>query len=125
MPSMVGNPLDNIRLLLSKKNKDHYVQQRETELQSGIDDFVPEADSPEFHQAQTQLGNQTGTYYSRDSLRGDVLSRLRARLGLEDIKHQQEMERVRAQEEGLNLRAQLTARAADRPYFSPVTTATG
>lgn len=125
MPSMVGNPLDNLRLLASKRIKDPFVQRREAEVQSGLDDLLPEVDSPELHAAQTDIGNKTGTYYSRDALRGDVLSKLRTKLGLSAIEHEQDMERVRAQEEGLNLRAKLMSRASSQPYFSPVTTATG
>lgn len=65
----------------------------------GYGDMLPGADSPELKIAQEQIAKETGMGFSRDALRGNVLDSLRKQLGLQDIEHQQTMERVTAPQE--------------------------
>jgi hypothetical protein len=97
---MAQGQYDALRALIQRKSptnltlgKDSYLNRRQNEIASGYDDLVPEASSPEFHQAQTEIGNATGTYYSPDSLRTSVMQKLRGALGVKEIEHGQAMER--------------------------------
>ena len=93
--AQVGTSTDNLRTLLRMRPPvtDPYVRRRQTEIDSGYDDMVPDADSVDAHLAQTDTFAETGWAPSRDSIRSSGLQKLRTTLRLDDRKHGQVMER--------------------------------
>lgn len=75
---MVSTPQESLRTLLRMRPPvtDSYVSRRRAEIHSGVDDLLPEADSPDFHLAQEELGGG----FSRDAIRSSALTQLRNKL---------------------------------------------
>ncbi len=101
---------------------DPYLVRRESEIHSGLDDLIPEADSPEVRDAQ----NASGGAYSRDSIRSEGMTKLRQKLNLDAREHEQEMETTGLKEQGLLERAKLLGGdSGGKPYFIPLQTGGG
>jgi hypothetical protein len=118
--------LETLLALKSPSNmtatNDPYADKRKAAIMGGSADFEPS--DLELHQAQDAMGG----VYSRDMIRDSGMQSLRRTLGLQDIKHRQDMERVTAPEmikgEYGVREAEATGRAAgDRLRFSADATA--
>ena len=86
--------LDILRRLVSPSNMTQsspWMAKRRAEIYSGMDDMLPDGDSPEYKAAQIRFGNE-GIPVSRDSMRTSDMSKLRQRLNLQRIEHEQELE---------------------------------
>lgn len=71
---------------------DPWLARRNSEIISGLDEFVPDADSAETMGTQAAMAKQ-GIGVSRDAIREDAMGKVRNLLGLGAVKHQQGMER--------------------------------
>lgn len=134
---------DGLKALLGMRSPanlsggDPYLARRRADIVSGVDDFVPDADSEDFRMAQLDAGEKrygggTVSYTpSRAGMREGAMSKLRQALGVqerdiygkiaaEEAGQRSAMDRVMLQQEGQNYRTQMqqggsTARSeADR-----------
>ena len=94
-----GNPLESLQTLLRMKsashvdaNADPFVVRRRGEMASGLDDAFDEADSPEYKLRQMEDGAQYGVSLPRADYRSSDMSKLRQKLGLDRIEHEQALE---------------------------------
>lgn len=89
------NPMGSLQTLLRMKSPTNLAaprSQNELDVLTGNDQWMPEGDSPELKVAQEGLARQTGMGFSRDALRGDILSKIKQKLGLQQIEHEQDLE---------------------------------
>ncbi len=120
--SIGTSPFENLRTLVRGRRPpvtDPYVSRRQAEIESGLDDMLPEAESPDLQAAQVDEFQRTGFAPSRDAIRSSGMAALRSKLKMDAAEHEQELERE-AQKGEYALRGQeATGRAlADRLRYS-------
>lgn len=93
-----GNQQNSLRALLGLRTPSHvqtgdpWMARRQSEIASGVDEWIPDADSPEYKYEQMEQGARTGVSLPRADARSADMSRLRQVLGLAQRKHEQELE---------------------------------
>lgn len=86
--------IQSLLRLKSPSNVQALPSKRSLDVVSGMDDFAPDPDSPELKMAQEGIARKTGMGFSREALRGDIMGKVKQVLGLQQIEHQQEMEKA-------------------------------
>ena len=94
----MANGMESLQTLLRLRTPQHvtqdpYVAQRRSDIFSGVDDMVPDADSAEAYGAQAELA-KSGVNVSRDQIRNPAIAKLRQALNMKQMEHEQAMERA-------------------------------
>lgn len=121
---MAQNPMDSLRTLLRVQTpqrvqtEDPWLARRQGEIASGLDEFIPDADSPEYKYQQMEQGARYGVSLPRADARSADMSRLKQVLGFKQLENEAEiaksvlgsqaaMDRVLAAQGGQNYRTEM------------------
>lgn len=121
---MPQNPMDSLQTLLRLRTpqnattQDPWLARRQGEIASGLDEFVPDADSPDYKFAQIEDGARYGVSLPRADYRSSDMSKLKQMLGIRRMDHEAEiaksvlgqraqMDRILAAQEGQTYRTQM------------------
>jgi hypothetical protein len=94
---MPQNPLDSLRTLLRVntpqrvQTEDPWLARRQGEIASGLDEFIPDADSPDYKFAQIEDGAKYGVSLPRADYRSSDMSRLKQVLGFKQMDNEAEI----------------------------------
>ena len=92
------NPMNSLQTLLRLKSPsqvqtgDPWLARRQSEIASGMDEILPEADSPEYKFQQIEDARRTGIALPRADYRSGDMSKLRQVLGMKQREHEQNLE---------------------------------
>jgi hypothetical protein len=92
------NPMESLQTMLRLRTPaqvqtgDPWMARRQSEIGSGLDEWLPDADSPEYKYDQMEKGQHYGVSLPRADARSADMSRLRQVLGMQGVKHQQNLE---------------------------------
>lgn len=92
------NPMEGLQTLLRLRTpqnvtaSDPWMAKRTDEITSGLDDWLPDADSPEYKYDQMEKGAHYGVSLPRADARSADMSRLRQVLGMKEQQHRQNLE---------------------------------
>ncbi len=119
MPINPSLSLTSLLRMQSPANVSGAPSRRALDVMSGADEFAPDPNSPELMAQQEQLAQTTGMGFSREALRQQALDSIRQKLGIQQIAHQQELEKG-AQKGQFDVAAQREAAraAADRLTYT-------
>lgn len=118
------NSMEGLQTLLRLRQPSHvqtgdpWLARRQSEIASGLDDFLPDADSPEYKYQQMEQGQHYGVSLPRADARSADMAKLRQILGFKQqeqeaeiaksvLGQQAQMDRILAAQGGQTYRTQL------------------
>ncbi len=93
------NPMESLQTLMRMKSPsqvqtgDPWLARRQGEIASGLDEFLPDADSPDYKMQQIEDAQRTGVSMPRADYRSGHLAQLRQMLGLKEMEQSHELQK--------------------------------